>query len=60
MLINYHKIAFRNLWKNRLFSLLNSVGMGIGMTAVVLMGLYIAHELSYEMWELSNRGMTTF
>ncbi|WP_020606313.1 ABC transporter permease [Spirosoma spitsbergense] len=48
MLTNYLKIAFRNLWKNRLFSSLNIVGMGIGMTAVALMGLYIAHELSYD------------
>ena len=48
MLRNYLKIALRNLWKNRLFSTLNIVGMGIGMAAVALMGLYIAHELSYD------------
>ena len=48
MLRNYLKIALRNLWKNRLFSFLNIIGMGVGMAAVVLMGLYIAHELSYD------------
>ncbi len=48
MLHNYLKIALRNLRKNRLFSALNIVGMGIAMAAVALMGLYIAHELSYD------------
>ncbi len=48
MLRSYIKIAFRNLWKNRLFSALNIVGMGIGMAAVGLMSLYVIHELSYD------------
>ncbi|RYF62219.1 MAG: ABC transporter permease, partial [Cytophagaceae bacterium] len=48
MLRNYIKIAFRNLWKNRLFSALNIVGMGVGIAAVGLMSLYITHELSYD------------
>ncbi|MEZ0482999.1 ABC transporter permease [Fibrella aquatica] len=48
MLQSYIKIAFRKLWKNRLFSALNIVGMGVGMAAVGLMSLYIIHELSYD------------
>ncbi|MEZ0540752.1 ABC transporter permease [Fibrella arboris] len=48
MLRNYLKIAFRNLWKNRLFSALTIVGMGVGMAAVGLMSLYVVHELSYD------------
>lgn len=48
MLTNYVKIAVRNLWKNRLFSALNMVGMGIGMAAVGLMALYVWHELSFD------------
>ncbi|ADB40606.1 ABC transporter permease [Spirosoma linguale] len=48
MLRNYLKIAFRNLWKNRLFSTLNIVGMGVGIAAVGLMTLYVWHELSYD------------
>ncbi len=50
MLTNYLKIAFRTLWKNRLFSGLNIIGMGVGMAAVVLMGLYIMHERSYDLF----------
>ncbi|MBN8823306.1 MULTISPECIES: ABC transporter permease [unclassified Spirosoma] len=48
MIRNYLKIALRNLWKNRLFSSLNVMGMGIGLAAVGLMSLYIIHELSYD------------
>ncbi|KAA0992184.1 ABC transporter permease [Dyadobacter aurulentus] len=31
MLQNYFKIAFRNLWKHKLFSLINIVGLGLAM-----------------------------
>ncbi|QJW91477.1 FtsX-like permease family protein [Spirosoma taeanense] len=48
MFRNHLKIAIRNLWKNRLFSTLNIVGMGVGMAAAGLMSLYVAHELSYD------------
>ena len=48
MLRNYVKIAWRSLWKNRLFSALAITGMGMALAAVALMGLYIAHELSYD------------
>ncbi|WP_337044691.1 ABC transporter permease [Emticicia sp. 17c] len=32
MLKNYFKIALRNLWKNKLFSFINIVGLGLAMT----------------------------
>ncbi|WP_332368531.1 ABC transporter permease [Spirosoma telluris] len=48
MLGNYIKITVRTFWKNKLFSGLNVVGLGIGMAAVWLMVLYVADELSYD------------
>ncbi|GAB3895756.1 ABC transporter permease [Spirosoma agri] len=48
MLRNYLKITVRTLWKNKLFSGLNIVGLGIGMAAVWLMVLYVSDELSYD------------
>ncbi|GAB3896941.1 ABC transporter permease [Larkinella knui] len=48
MLQNYLKITIRTFWKNKLFSGLNVVGLGIGMAAVWLMGLYVVDELSYD------------
>lgn len=48
MLFNYLKISLRNLRKQRLFSGLNVIGLGIGMATVWLMVLYVADELSYD------------
>ncbi|MGG7663059.1 ABC transporter permease [Dyadobacter sp. BHUBP1] len=48
MLFNYLKISIRNFRKQRLFSGLNILGLGIGIAAVWLMVLYVADELSYD------------
>ncbi|MBV7529686.1 ABC transporter permease [Chitinophaga sp. sic0106] len=36
MLRNYLKIAWRNLWKHRLFSLINIIGLGLAMAMCLL------------------------
>ncbi|MCX2681742.1 ABC transporter permease [Galbibacter sp. EGI 63066] len=48
MIKNYFKIALRNLWKRRGFSLLNISGLAIGLTAGFLILMYIGFELSYD------------
>ncbi len=48
MIKNYFKIAFRNLWKHRVFSFINVLGLTVGMTAFFLIFLYISFELSYD------------
>jgi putative ABC transport system permease protein len=48
MLMNYLKTAFRNLWKRRAFSLINILGLAVGMTASFLIFLYVRFELSYD------------
>src|ERR1700753_1494528 len=48
MLRNYLRIAFRHLWRHRTFSLLNIVGLTIGMSACFLVFLYVRFELSYD------------
>ncbi|WP_335965102.1 ABC transporter permease [Galbibacter sp. PAP.153] len=48
MIKNYFKIAFRNLWKRRGFSLLNIFGLAIGFTAGFLILMYVDFELSYD------------
>lgn len=50
MIRNYLKIAFRNLWKNKVFSLVNILGLSIGMVAVMLIMQYVDFELSYDEW----------
>ncbi|MGB2907246.1 MAG: ABC transporter permease, partial [Candidatus Aminicenantaceae bacterium] len=48
MIGSYLKIAMRNLLKNKTFSVLNIVGLAIGLTAFVLIALYVQHELSFD------------
>ncbi|THU34845.1 FtsX-like permease family protein [Niastella caeni] len=48
MLRNYFKIAFRNLWRHRVFSFINIMGLTVGMTACFLIFLYVRFELSYD------------
>ncbi len=48
MIKNYLKIAFRNLWRHRVFSFINIMGLAVGMTACFLIFLYVSFELSYD------------
>ncbi|AQG79416.1 ABC transporter permease [Spirosoma montaniterrae] len=48
MFRNYFKIAFRSLWKNRVYSGINVVGLAVGLAACLLITLYVADELSYD------------
>nr|WP_315402112.1 FtsX-like permease family protein [uncultured Sphingobacterium sp.] len=48
MIRNYIKIAWRNIRKNKGFSLLNMSGLTIGITCFLLLATYIYHESSYE------------
>ncbi|MEZ5039411.1 MAG: ABC transporter permease [Saprospiraceae bacterium] len=47
MFQNYIKTAWRNIVKNRLFSVINILGLSVGMTLLILIFLYIQHETSY-------------
>jgi putative ABC transport system permease protein len=48
MIKNYIKVAFRNLWRHKAFSLINILGLTVGMTAFFLIFLYVRFELSYD------------
>lgn len=48
MIKNHIKIAWRNIRKNKGFSLLNMSGLTIGITCFLLLATYIYHEVSYE------------
>jgi len=45
---NYWKIALRNLIKQKGYSLLNIIGLSIGMAVCILILLFIQNELSYD------------
>jgi len=48
MFRNYLKIAFRNVKRHKVYSLINIAGLTIGMTCVVLLLLWVQDELSYD------------
>ncbi len=48
MLTNYLKIAFRNLMKNKLFSIINIIGMTISLASCFLIALFVWDEWKYD------------
>jgi putative ABC transport system permease protein len=53
MIKNYFKTAWRNLRKNKLYSAINIFGLMMGLTACLLIGVYIQHELSYDKFNVN-------
>src|ERR1700761_200503 len=48
MIRNYIKIAFRNLVRHKSFSFINITGLAVGMSAFLLIFMYVRFELSYD------------
>jgi putative ABC transport system permease protein len=48
MLRNYFKIFLRNLKKNPIYSILNILGLAIGLALIFLIVLYVRQETSYD------------
>ncbi|MBN1221600.1 MAG: ABC transporter permease [Candidatus Aminicenantes bacterium] len=48
MLKNYIKTALRNIRKQKGYSLINIMGLAIGLASCLLILLYVRHELSYD------------
>ena len=42
------KLSFRSLAKDKLNSIINIFGLAVGMAAVILISIYVQHELSYD------------
>lgn len=48
MIRNYIKVAFRNLRRNKMYALLNVVGLGIGIACGLLIFMIIKYETSFD------------
>ena len=48
MLKNYLKTAFRNLVKNKFYTLINIIGLAVGIATCLLILLYVMDELSFD------------
>ena len=73
MLRNYITVALRYLRKNKTFSLLNVLGLAVGLACCILIALFVFDELSYDSYPanakdiyrveihlLANNGMITY
>lgn len=48
MLRNYSKIALRNLVKNRVYAVINLIGLTLGIASCTLIFLYVRHETTFD------------
>lgn len=48
MFKNFLKITFRNLFKNKTYTLINLSGLSIGMACIILVLIWVENELSYD------------
>jgi putative ABC transport system permease protein len=53
MLKNYFVVAWRNILRNRVFSLINISGLAIGLTVGFLIFQYVRFELSYDRFNVN-------
>ena len=51
MLKNYFKTAWRNLVKNRAYSVINIVGLSIGLAVCMLITLFVKDEFSFDQFQ---------
>lgn len=51
MFRNYFKIAWRNLLRNKGFSLINLLGLTIGITCTIFIALWVQDELAYNKFQ---------
>ena len=57
MFKNYLKIAWRNLLKNKIFSLINVMGLTIGITCCMMIFLYLMNEFSVDKFHSKGKSI---
>lgn len=57
MLKNYLKIAWRNLYKNKVFSLIHILGLTIGITVCMMIFLFIMNEFSVDRFHQKGKNI---
>ncbi|HWD88845.1 MAG TPA: FtsX-like permease family protein [Mucilaginibacter sp.] len=48
MIKNYFKVAFRNFWRHKLFTLINVIGLTIGTSAALVIYLSVHYDLTFD------------
>ena len=64
MLKNYFIIAWRNLIKNKVYSIINILGLAAGMAVAMLIAFWIWDEVTFDNYHINHKQlvqlMTTF
>ena len=55
MLKNYFKIAWRNLIKNKVYSIINILGLAAGMAVAMLIALWIWDEVTFDNYHTNHK-----
>ena len=48
MFKNYFKTAWRSLWKNKFYTIINISGLAVGLATGIMLLLWVQNELSYD------------
>src|SRR3954447_6395212 len=51
MFKNYITVAFRNFWRNKIFSLINIIGLAIGISASLVIYLLVHYDFTFDKFE---------
>ena len=54
MIRNYLKVAWRNLFRNKFFSVINILGLALGMACSILILLWVQNELSVDNYHVNG------
>jgi len=57
MIKNYFKTAWRNLWKNGLYSLINIKGLTVGLAVGILILLWVQDEFSFDRFHKNEKNI---
>ncbi|RYZ45404.1 MAG: ABC transporter permease, partial [Sphingobacteriales bacterium] len=55
MLLNYTKIALRNLWKHKTFALVNVIGMSVAFASCLLLFLAAWSHLTFDNFHTNGK-----
>ncbi len=57
MLINYLKVAFRNIWKHKSFSLINIFGLSLSMSVCIIIIMLVADQKNIDRYNTKSENI---
>ena len=57
MLKSYIKVAIRNLLRYKVYSIINILGLALGITSTILLALFVQNELTYDNYYPESKNM---